>query len=180
MDIRAYACVRNLLILRIQTISKGVLLILLVTSSVLIIRPEQELNNQVTYTSQIDITTKTQIKQFLESTFSKESTFPILQRNSFRAFTSKRLFWDHRFPKNSFYYFEKVLIVLSKGIHDNLPKLGTEKCFAPKAFSLKIFFPDFQFATLTILEECFREYFQNNSLGSTYSKNRLLYFFRKR
>lgn len=67
MDIRAYACVCNPLILRIQTISKSVLLILLVTSSVLIIRPEQELNNQVTYTSQIDITTKTQIKQFLES-----------------------------------------------------------------------------------------------------------------
>lgn len=67
MDIHAHACFRSLLILRIQSISRGILLILLVTSSVLIIRPEQELNNQVTYTSQIDITTKIQLKQFLKS-----------------------------------------------------------------------------------------------------------------
>ena len=64
---RRYARLHALSVPKIQSIARGLLLILIITSAVLIIRPEQELSGHITYTQEIDITTKAQLNQFLKS-----------------------------------------------------------------------------------------------------------------
>jgi len=67
LSTRRYARLHALAVPKIQSSARGLLLILIITSAVLIIRPEQELSGHITYTRGIDITTKTQLNQFLRS-----------------------------------------------------------------------------------------------------------------
>ncbi len=67
LDTQSYASLHAISVPKIQSSARGLLLVLLITSAVLIIRPEQELNGHITYTRQVDITTKTQLNQFLKS-----------------------------------------------------------------------------------------------------------------
>lgn len=67
LDTRRYASLHARSRPKIQSTARGLLLILIITSAVLIIRPEQELKGHITYTRGIDNTTKTQLNQFLGS-----------------------------------------------------------------------------------------------------------------
>ena len=67
LDTRRYASLHARSCPKIQSTARGLLLILIITSAVLIIRPEQELKGHITYTRGIDNTTKTQLNQFLGS-----------------------------------------------------------------------------------------------------------------
>ena len=67
VDLRLYARLDKVWTPSSSSITKGLLLFFLVTSVLLIIRPENELTKKVSYTKQVDITTKNQINQFLGS-----------------------------------------------------------------------------------------------------------------
>ena len=107
-DIRAYIRLDEVWPLPIQTITKGLLLFFLVTSVLLLIRPEHELNRQVNYINQTDITTKNQIDQFLGS---RNIIFDFLFVNQFRRDINQLKFIKlGKVTRNELFTFELALV----------------------------------------------------------------------